>query len=370
MDIFKEKTIILYDKALSLSYNQFDALTLKKVFNPENKDVTIITLESSVDIKEVEKSVITQIVLQSKDMLTLLHTGSVDSALYTKDIDLKVLRKSLIESAEKIFIIIPREYITFTLRSGHRPSYIMTKDITTNRLMEDCDYDIFSSCMFKYEKVPAPKNKKYILDNGFNIYEHLTPFTDRLCFDYLTEDEEGKKEFPNLTSMTYHMYMCTNDDEIIPTNNDKFLCYLLISKYFDREVLKEDAPYHSMIQMLKTNKPLIDAFKNMTKLVKALNKFYETYSSNPQASTRVILEYNDEEIPITKCALSNFADIIHYAAFNMVIDILVQTNAIFDIFNNGAKYIFKKDTDLDIKSIVPIIKYTKLELRISVNSKE
>lgn len=364
---FKDKEIIMYDTTNTNLYNQFDASTLNKIFN-EKKSVAILSIDSKINVKEVMDAVSVEVVLKSEEMLNILDGG--DFSVFTN------LKEEIIEqikNSKKIFIAITKEYIEFALRTGFRPNLLMSRDTDISILARSCEYESAAITGFEYKEEYIPNKEKYKIKDGFNFFFNMFPILDRDSYRYVMDTEEGKEKYPLLHDLVYHLFMFNNGQRIIPEFNDKYLCYLLVCKYFEPEIFSERAEYHTMINLLGLNTKLLKAFKNMETLMKKLSEFYDLlYRSEEDCDATVELIMGNKlaifgnSLPITRIATSNFARYISTVAKDMVIDVLVKTDAIYKIFEGEVKYEINTHNELITKTIDLETKIYIIEFKIIV----
>ena len=342
---FKDKEIIFYNIPITDLYNQFDAIALKKIFN-EKKSVAVITVDSKINVKEVEESVSVEVVLKPEEMLNILD--GMDFSLFTS-IKEEVIEQ--IKNSKKIFIAVSKEYIEFALRLGFRPNLLMSRNINISVLANSCGYESMPVAGFKYKEEYIPDKEKYKIKDGFNIFFNMFPILDRDAYRYVMDTKEGKEKYPLLHDLVYHLFMFNNGPRIIPEYNDKYLCYLLVCKYFEPEIFSETAQYHTMVNLLRLNSKLLKTFKNMEVLIMKLSEFYDLLYKSKEQCFVVVDLYMDNKIPLSDIAVSNFAKQIPTVAKNMLIDVLVKTGAIYKIFEGDVKYELNTHTELITKTI-------------------
>ena len=358
-NILKDKEVIIYDTTNTNVYNQFDALTLNRIFN-KKKSVAILSIDSKINVKEVIDAVSVEVVLKSEEMLNILDGG--DFSVFTN------LREEIIEqikNSKKIFIAITKEYIEFALRTGFRLNLLMSRDTDISILARSCGYET-AFVGYEYKEEYIPDKEKYKIKDGFNIFFNMFPILDRDAYRYVMDTQEGKEKYPLLHDLVYHLFMFNNGPRIIPEFNDKYLCYLLVCKYFEPEIFSERAEYHTMINLLSLNTKLLDAFKNMETLMKKLTEFYDTlYISEEDCHVTVELNMGNT-IPLSNIAVSNFAKQIPTVAKDMVIDVLVKTDAIYKIFEGNVKYELNTHTKLVTETIDLNTSIDSIEFKIIV----
>ena len=357
---FKDKEIIMYDIPVTNLYSQFDAAALKKIFS-KNKSVAVITVDSKINVKEVEESVSVEVVLKQEEMLNILDGG--DFSVFT---NLKEEVIEQIKNSKKIFIAVSKEYIEFALRIGFRPNLLLSRNTHITILAKSCGYENAPIAGYEYKEEYIPDKEKYKIKDGFNIFFNMFPIFDRDACRYVMDTEEGKKKYPLLHDLVYHLFMFNNGPRIIPEFNDKYLCYLLVCKYFEPEIFSETAQYHTMVNLLRLNGKLLDAFKNMEILMKKLTEFYDTlYISEEDCHVTVELNMGNT-IPLSSIAVSNFAKQTSTVAKDMVIDVLVKTDAIYKIFEGNVKYELNTHTKLVTETIDLNTSIDSIEFKIIV----
>ena len=353
---FKDKEIIVYNIPVTDLYNQFDAIILKKIFN-EKKSVAVITVDSRINVKEVEEAVSVEVVLKPEEMLNILD--GMDFSLFTS-IKEEVIEQ--IKNSKKIFIAVSKEYIEFALRLGFRPNLLMSRNINISVLANSCGYESMPVAGFKYKEEYIPDKEKYKIKDGFNIFFDMFPILDRDAYRYVMDTQEGKEKYPLLHDLVYHLFMFNNGPRIIPEFNDKYLCYLLVCKYFEPEIFSETAQYHTMVNLLRLNSKLLEAFKNMEILMKKLTEFYDILHISEE-DCHITVELNmGNTIPLSSIAVSNFAKQTSTVAKDMVIDVLVKTDAIYKIFEGNMKYELNTHTKLvtdkiDLYTVIDSIEF-------------
>ena len=358
-NVFKDKEIIIYDIPATNLYSQFDAAALKKIFS-KNKSVAVITVDSKINVKEVEESVSVEVVLKQEEMLNILDGG--DFSVFT---NLKEEVIEQIKNSKKIFIAVSKEYIEFALRIGFRPNLLLCRNTHITILVRSCGYET-AFVGYEYKEEYIPDKEKYKIKDGFNIFFNMFPILDRDAYRYVMDTQEGKEKYPLLHDLVYHLFMFNNGPRIIPEFNDKYLCYLLVCKYFEPEIFSERAEYHTMINLLSLNTKLLDAFKNMETLMKKLTEFYDTlYISEEDCHVTVELNMGNT-IPLSNIAVSNFAKQIPTVAKDMVIDVLVKTDAIYKIFEGNVKYELNTHTKLVTETIDLNTSIDSIEFKIIV----